>query len=75
MRYIKAWIHKYIMHIESPSAHCMGYKYEWDALLDSYKVTGEEMIEILKKFLYESVDKKEVQNERKTKSKEAKKGT
>jgi hypothetical protein len=53
----------------------MGYKYEWDALLDSYKVTGEEMIEILKKFLYESVDKKEVQNERKTKSKEAKKGT
>lgn len=53
IRYIRAWVYKYIFHIKSPSTHCMGHKYEWDALLDSYKVTGKEMIEILKKFLYE----------------------
>lgn len=32
IRYIRAWIKKYIFHIKSPSAYCMGYEYEWDTL-------------------------------------------
>lgn len=32
MNLIIAWIKKYIFHIESPSALCCGYKYEWDML-------------------------------------------
>lgn len=44
MKLILAWIKKYIFHIESPSAHCMGYKYEWDTLTkDShYSLTEED---------------------------------
>ena len=49
-RYIIAWIKKYILHVESPSAHCMGYKYEWDALTkDSYvKWTDDDWEKIVK---------------------------
>lgn len=27
---IWAWLCKFVFHIESPSAHCLGYKFKWD---------------------------------------------
>lgn len=32
MKYIRAWIKKYILHIKSPSAYCSGWAYEWDLM-------------------------------------------
>ena len=32
IRYIRAWIHKYILHIKSPSAYMAGWEYEWDLI-------------------------------------------
>ena len=32
IRYIRAWIYKYILHIKSPSAYIAGWEYEWDLL-------------------------------------------
>lgn len=32
IKYIKAWICKYILHIKSPSAICAGREYEWDLI-------------------------------------------
>lgn len=50
MNRIIAWIKKYIFHIKSPSAYCMGYKYEWDTLTkDShYALTEEDWKRIVK---------------------------
>ena len=33
MKYIKAWIEKYILKIISPSTCSLGYKYRWDYLI------------------------------------------
>lgn len=38
MRYIKAWIDKYILRLESPSAHAAGWKYEWDFLKNGVRI-------------------------------------
>lgn len=27
---VRAWLKKFVFHIESPSAHFRGYKFEWD---------------------------------------------
>lgn len=40
MRCIKAWIDKYIRHIESPSAHIAGWKYEWDLITKGARIFG-----------------------------------
>jgi len=37
MEYIKAWICKYILRVQSPSAHARGFKYQWDYLMDKRK--------------------------------------
>ena len=37
MEYIKAWIYKYILKVQSPSAHARGFKYHWDYLMDKRK--------------------------------------
>lgn len=37
MRYIMAWIKKYILHVQSPSGRPYGYQYEWDMLMKEGK--------------------------------------
>jgi hypothetical protein len=38
MEYIKAWIEKYILRVQSTSAHARGFKYHWDYLMDKRKL-------------------------------------
>lgn len=33
MKYLLAWIKKYVFRAQSPSCLWMGYKYEWDHLM------------------------------------------
>ena len=37
MEYIRAWICKYILKVQSPSVHARGFKYQWDYLMDERK--------------------------------------
>lgn len=42
IRYIRAWIKKYIFHVKSPSAYIAGWEYEWDLITKGARMESED---------------------------------
>jgi len=44
IRYIRAWIHKHILYIKSPSAYIAGWEYEWDLITKGARMNAVEEV-------------------------------